>query len=142
MTWNTRDLTDAEEDKHWEMTDEDTDDEFDDIALARLGVDLPECAREDQFIVPLRPLSPDMTPIIESWREMIENTDLNPEIRAAMASVIDPDGNINFGDEPQGIDPVAAGFDGAEVWINETAETETCWDCGHLLIDCNCDDYS
>ena len=38
-------VEEPEEDKSWELTEADTDDEFDDIALARLGVSLPDCAR-------------------------------------------------------------------------------------------------
>ena len=46
MVWRTSDW-DNVEDKHWEMTEEDTDDEFDDIALSRLGINVSDHANRE-----------------------------------------------------------------------------------------------
>jgi hypothetical protein len=142
MVWNTNDWTTEEEDKHWEMTEEDTDDEFDDIALSRLGVDIPECAREDQFIEPLRvrdiASQDNISELVREWtRTVIQqgvSTEVQTQIMDAMASIQTDTGTFHFGDEPRGIDPERAGFD----W-----EPESCEDCGAPLDECEChmDDF-
>ena len=153
MSWNINDW-DTEEDKRWELTEEDTDDEFDDIALARLGVDLPECAREPVRIQAPVGTGVDMTGVMNEWSRMMQNSDLAPELRAAMESITTPDGTLHFGDEPpqsQGIDPEVAGFDmtredfeppdqPAEPEEDDEEGEDTCPECGYDHYECECDD--
>jgi len=127
MVWNVNDWNTEEEDRHWEMTEEDTDDEFDDIALSRLGVDLPACAKETA-----RPQF-SRTPTTNSelfnrWQEVLNGMEIAPELQEALESVRDG-GTFSFGDEPRGIDPEEAGFEGTE---------ESCEECGMLLYECVC----
>lgn len=128
-TWNINDW-DTAEDPKWEVTEEDTDDEFDDIALSRLGIELPECAKES----PRPRVEPrhadyrgangagvDMTPIMNRWSEIMSGLDLDPELRAAMS------------------------FIGVDVGVDVLPENgiETCADCGLELFDCDCpSDYN
>ena len=144
MSWNINDW-DTVEDPKWEVTEDDTDDEFDDIALSRLGIELPECARE-----PVRPrpqtqgAGVDMTPVMERWSQMMQGMDLEPSLRAAMQSVMTDDGTFHFGDEPRGIDPVIAGFDDVDEPEDTPAEhdpmDDVCYSCGNPHYDCSCGD--
>lgn len=141
MAWNTRDWTTEEEDKHWEMTEEDTDDEFDDIALQRMGLDIPDFAREDRHTNTNTAdgVGVNVSELIRQWQGVLENSD-NPtvtaEIMESLESMVGRDGNIHFGDEPQGVDPVRAGFDFAD--DENVHEEERCGDCGALYEDCDC----
>lgn len=105
--WNTNDWTAEEEDKHWEMTEEDTDDEFDDVALARLGVEIPECARETRPVY--RPRVRDMTnesdiaELMRTWTQTITeqgvDSDIQTQIMEGLASIQTEAGSFHFGDD-------------------------------------------
>jgi hypothetical protein len=149
MSWNINDWTD---DKNvWDEPE--TDDEFDDNQLARLGIELPKCAREP------RPTS-SRTP---NWDTLIDNLSSSPEIQAALASVYDrTTGSFRFGDDPDpmGINPITAGFDMVPedfnpphnpppltITVNGEPLEATCVFCGHNFDGCHCgeeddeDDY-
>ena len=141
MVWNTNDMTEQEEDKHWEMSEDDTDDEFDDVQLSRLGIEIPDCAREDRFIEPLpnEGGAQAMTELIQRWRSVVDENGYNSDIMDALQSIQTPDGSFHFGDDTDpfgqrqnGIDPIAAGLDGAE----ETS----CEQCGERYDRCECFD--
>lgn len=125
MAWNTNDWSTEEEDRHWEMNEEDTDDEFDDQMLARLGVELPACAKEPprQYNtntyaeIQMRGESSGIGISMNEWAGVIAALDLTPEIREQFTSIIGNDGNIRFG-EPQGIDPQVAGLDEEYDWTD------------------------
>lgn len=130
-TWNINDW-DTVEDPKWEVTEDDTDDEFDDLQLARLGIELPECAKEISRPRHQEGVGRDFY----QFMRLIDGIDLEPSIRAAMESVMEG-GTMRFGDEPRGIDPVIAGFDS----LDDDEDSETCAVCGHDSYRCSCDDY-
>ena len=116
MMWNTNDWTAEEEDKHWEMTEDDTDDEFDDIALERLGVDVPEFAREgrSETARPRVTVNDVTTPgdirtLMDTWTQRITESGVNSEIQQqildGLTSIQTADGTFHFGDEPEDRDP-------------------------------------
>lgn len=128
--WNTRDW--EPEDKSWELTEEDTDDEFDDVALSRLGIELPECAKETRVRSAERRTSTNIDAMMSEWARIVGRNpdDLSDAMRHVMngLAVVQPM-------QGWGVDPVRAGFDGAD---------ERCEDCGMFLYECSCnmDDYS
>ena len=93
--WNTRDW--EPEDKSWTVTDEDCDDEFDDLALSRLGVELPECAREERNVQNPRNTGA-ISELFARWAEAMDNPELVQIVQDAMGSVREGD-TLHFGDE-------------------------------------------
>jgi len=105
-----------------------TDDEFDDEQFSRMGIDLPEMAKESARSPLISPRSDGMSGILSEWSRLVSGMDLSPELQDSVETIMSNDGNIYFGNgEPQGIDPEVAGFDDVD---DEDGDTELTLDEG------------
>ena len=144
----------------WTASEEvDNEQTFEELQLSRMGIDVPrgheEWTDSDESRATEAPRVRELASqetiqeLLNVWTERVIQSGDTGEgwssefIQRFVETSLDTrTGNISFQEPPltMGIDPVAAGLDGAEEWMNETAETETCWDCGAQLDDCYCND--
>ena len=108
MVWNVNDWVVTTDEKIWDEPD--TDDEFDDFQLARMGIELPECARETRIHTETESI--DIAPTIRHRhiQNIIDNLDIenNAGVRETIQGIINEVSSRNFS---RGIDPDIAGFD-------------------------------